>query len=743
MQAPASPAWFFRLVAVYTAASLGWLGLLAFDFARQPWAPDPAFHSVALRWLIAVGVVPAGLALAGLILRRSPGNINGLALLLWTVVVMGGTLRADSPLVPYSLALSPGAAGPWLLGLYFPDGRAFPERWGRSLRGLSVALIGLISLGAVCQAQVGAGQSNPLFIPLLQPLGPVVLTAELAALSAHVGLILPVLFGRYRAGAPRVRQQLKWLLWAFAMLFGLMAAAGLADLLGRGRGGRPLPAVSLTFTLYLGLFPYIAVGNAILRHRLYDVDLLIRRTLIYTLVSGALAGVYFGGIVLLQVPLGALTGPAAPAGLAFSTLATMALFAPLRRRVQDLIDRRFDRPRYDAAQTLAAFAAAVRDETDLVRLTARLTDIVQTTLQPERVQLWLTGAAPPPLDLTPADERHLRAARQAVEIAELSGPARTACADAGFNLLMPLRQHGDLVGGLALGPRRSEQAYGPAEHAWLQTLAAQTAPAIRVAQLVQEQQRVARTHERLEQELRVAGLIQQTLLPQDLPALPGWSLAAHYRPARAVGGDFYDFIPLLGGRLGLVIGDVTDKGVPAALVMATTRSLLRVLAEHSDAPGEVLAEANARLCPTMPAKMFVTCFYAILDPATGRLGYANAGHDVPYRRSAGGISELRATGMPLGLLPGMTYAEGEVTLAAGDSVLFYSDGIVEAHAPDRTMFGLPRLQALLAEPTEAAALIPDLLRQLAAFTGAGWEQEDDLTLVTLQRQPAALRHSSC
>jgi serine phosphatase RsbU (regulator of sigma subunit) len=133
--------------------------------------------------------------------------------------------------------------------------------------------------------------------------------------------------------------------------------------------------------------------------------------------------------------------------------------------------------------------------------------------------------------------------------------------------------------------------------------------------------------------------------------------------------------------------------------------------------------------------MFVTCFYAILDPTSGLIKYANAGHDLPFRRYKGGVSELRATGMPLGLMPGSCYEEHEVIIAPGENLLFYTDGLVEAHNPGREMFGFPRLKTLLEERAEGASLIRLLLSELKSFTGEGWEQEDDVTMVTLQRKP--------
>jgi PAS domain S-box-containing protein len=252
---------------------------------------------------------------------------------------------------------------------------------------------------------------------------------------------------------------------------------------------------------------------------------------------------------------------------------------------------------------------------------------------------------------------------------------------------------------------------------------------------VTEQKLEAQQRERIEQELRIARLIQQTLLPKALPELSGYDIAAYYKPAREVGGDFYDFLRLHDGRLGLVMGDATGKGMPAALVMATTRSILRAIGQSSDSPGEVLKRANEALVSDIPPNMFVTCFYAILDPETGRLRYANAGHDLPYLRHSGDTEELMARGMPLGLMPGMHYEQRELVLEAGNSVLFYSDGLVEAHDREGDMFGFPRLRRLIEASSVARGeeLVDFLLQELYSFTGEGWEQEDDITLTTLYR----------
>jgi serine phosphatase RsbU (regulator of sigma subunit) len=244
----------------------------------------------------------------------------------------------------------------------------------------------------------------------------------------------------------------------------------------------------------------------------------------------------------------------------------------------------------------------------------------------------------------------------------------------------------------------------------------------------------------IEQELRVARQIQQALLPKDLPRFPGYELAAYYQPAREVGGDFYDFLDLEDGRLGLVVGDATGHGVPAALVMANTQSVLRAVTQRGGGggggapPGQALKEANEVLFTYIPPNMFVTCFYCILEPESGRLIYANAGHTLPSRRrrEGGVVEELRARGMPLGLMPGMEYEEKETVLEPRDSVLFYSDGLIEAHDPKGEMFGTLRLQELVGSLADSS-LVERLLKELSGFVGDGWEQEDDITLVTLLR----------
>jgi len=365
----------------------------------------------------------------------------------------------------------------------------------------------------------------------------------------------------------------------------------------------------------------------------------------------------------------------------------------------------------------------------------------QQAAEPEQADAAATALEQAPVEIAPSDPllAFLQSASEPVDLdeLELDSPALDELRAAGVKLAVPLVSQGELIGVLNLGPRLSEQDYSSDDRKLLDNLAAQAAPALRVGQLVREQEAEAVTRQRYEQELEVARLIQQNFLPKELPDLPGWQIRAYYRPAREVGGDFYDVIPLPDGRVGFVVGDVTDKGVPAALVMSATRSLLRASAQRLIEPGIVLERVNDQLCPDMPEKMFVTCLYGVLDPHSGHLRFANAGHDVPYVKIAGGVVELRARGMPLGLMAGMAYEEKEATLQPGDSVLLHSDGVAEAHDATRDMFGFPRLMQVVADAPDGRNLIDRVLSTLEAFTGADAEQEDDITMVTLLRSAAA------
>lgn len=344
------------------------------------------------------------------------------------------------------------------------------------------------------------------------------------------------------------------------------------------------------------------------------------------------------------------------------------------------------------------------------------------------------------LDIAPNDPvlAFLQGASGPVDIATLpqDSPAVVDMRESGVELVVPLVASGEMVGLLALGQRLSERGYSHDDRRLLDTLARYAAPALRLGQMVRQQQGEARERERIDQELRVAQLIQQQFLPQELPNLAGWDLSAFYLPARTVGGDFYDVMELPDGRIMVVTGDVTDKGVPAALVMASTHSLLREAGPRLVSPAAVLGRVNELLCTDIPAHMFVTCLVLVFSRDTGEVLLANAGHNLPFVRGRDGVRELRATGMPLGLMPESAYDEVRAVINPGEILLLYSDGITEQHNDDGEMFGFDRTQVLVSRAESGQALVDGCVSALELFSGAR-EQEDDVTLVTLARSAAA------
>jgi serine phosphatase RsbU (regulator of sigma subunit) len=248
--------------------------------------------------------------------------------------------------------------------------------------------------------------------------------------------------------------------------------------------------------------------------------------------------------------------------------------------------------------------------------------------------------------------------------------------------------------------------------------------------------------ERLEGEMQLAREIQRTFLPHELPSLPGWELDVRWRTAREVGGDFYDVFELPGGRLGLVISDVADKGMPAALFMTLVRTLVRATVQEVESPSEVLARVNDVLVPDAQQGMYVTLVYAVLEWESGKLTYANAGHNPPIlgREKSLETVRLEKGGMALGVLEGSRVAEHEVTLRVGEALIFYTDGITEAFSPDGEMYGedcLRRtIQEAMADPggnsNSAQQLSDSIETSVNAFLG-GLPLADDLTLMVVRR----------
>ena len=484
----------------------------------------------------------------------------------------------------------------------------------------------------------------------------------------------------------------------------------------------------------------VSIGVSVARYRLFDMDLILNRALVYATLTGVIAAALFGGVAAAGSFIVDRFGRGL--GIAMTGILIVALFQPLRTRVQSQIDRRFYHEKYDADRTVAAFAERIRDEADIDTLERDLLLVVNETMKSEDVRIFLHRDA----DAHSAEHTSLAD----LYLAEPNRPLDTAeggsenellarLADNGVEVVLPLVSHHEIVAVLELGRRLVDRPYAGLDHQLLRQLAESAAPAIRYAQLADQHAKEAVAKERYQQELVLARTIQRDLLPKERPELPGWEIDALYEPAREVGGDLYDFVELGDGRWAVIVADVTDKGVPAAMVMATCRSMLRGVATGPDRPrpGEVLRRVNELLIPDTPDNMFVTAFYAVIDPESGVVSYANAGHCLPLLWSEDSVVQIEARGMPLGLLAEMEYEEGDRTIEPGENLLLYSDGVTEAHDQNGEMFGTERLRRWVAGRNASQDLLTDLMSELNSFVDPAEDLGDDVTLVALRRDPTA------
>ena len=697
---------------------------------------DPEVVGLAQRGLHLLGIaVFIGLALL-LIGRRDASNRAPLAAV--TLAALGASLFAPVDLLTggSTIATVVGSITPTTLSGFwgslagiallaflatFPDGRWTPP-WTRWLVG-AAALSGLLNLFIPSSTWPTAVQ-----IAWLVGLPSAAIAAQLIRRhqTPFAKATKPVVVSLVAA------------LGAFLLLWVLQPelSSGVLDLVVVTPRLRAVYALNLLVLLTIAVFLFpMSVSVAIVRHRLFDLDLLVNRALVYGTVT-ALVGLLF---LALAVAISVVAGDerisvlrawgGGPAGVALGTILVL-VFQPLRRRVQRAVDRRFYRERYDARRVIDAFAGEAARLVDPATLESELVSVVQRALRPKSVKLH-TG---PFSDVT----KTALGSGVAVDLAAVAAdPGLEPFRSNGTAVLVPLVAGGSLAGVLDLGQRSSDSRYSALDLDLLDRLGQAAGPALQLAYEVRVREKEAQNRERATHELELARKIQQGLLPHSFPDVKGWSFDAFYSPAREVGGDFYDWLELPDGRLAVIIGDVSDKGIPAALVMATCRTLLRVSAGTGRPPGDVLAEVNDRIQPDIPSGMFVTCLLAMIDPSTGSMSLANAGHNLPYRRSDELIVEIMARGMPLGLMPDMFYEEIEGRLSPGDSLVLTSDGLAEAHAPNGDMYGTERLRHALSQAN--GDLVSATLESHTRFVGPTWEQEDDITMVTLARESVPAR----
>ncbi len=530
---------------------------------------------------------------------------------------------------------------------------------------------------------------------------------------------------------------------------------------------RPLEAlpvgVIVACLIFMPVFP-LALAYVILVDRAMDVRVVVRQGLRYAATRGAIravvllfmAGVAWNAWNLINDP-----GANRPRKLQAIAIGVAAAIVVPRfaKYAFEWTDRRFFREAYDVDRILTDLSEQVRTIAETGPLLDTVLDRIGSALHVDRLVAFVHDgphlvpfrsrgfASPPTVTFAPGDDAlvRLRESGRPLRVRHddpesplrretVSEENRARLAEVDAELILPLNGKKDLLGVITLGPKKSEEPYSISDAKLLGSVAAQTGLALENSQLMATVVSEIAKRERMGREIEIARGVQERLFPQKLPQIPGVHCAGFCRPAQGVGGDYYDFLALSGGRLGIALGDVAGKGIPAALLMASLQASLR--GQRLSGPADLaqlMNNLNFLIHEASPENRYATFFYGELDPATRRLDYVNAGHNAPMLfRAAGAVERLRATGPVVGLVEGGRFEQRSVQVSPGDVLVAFSDGISEAMNAREEEWGEDRLAAAAraALACGAAHLLEALFAAADAFAG-GALQHDDMTVVVV------------
>jgi sigma-B regulation protein RsbU (phosphoserine phosphatase) len=504
------------------------------------------------------------------------------------------------------------------------------------------------------------------------------------------------------------------------------------------------------------VFP-LTMAYVIVVHRAMDVRVVLRQGLQYLLATSGIRILQIAisaGIIVLAATMGANSSVATRVWLiaiGFALLAGLGAFAGRLRR---WIDRRFFREAYEADEILADLAARVRTIVETGPLLETVASRVAKALHVPRIAIFLDGngafrpayslgyGAPPSGTFT-EQSLTLRRLRQTqhtrVEFEDADSwvqltdcEERAALEELKPELLLPLSLQEKVLGIMSLGPKQSEEPFSPTDLRLLNLLAAQTGLALENGRLTEAIKAEARAREKHNRDLELGREVQERLFPQEYPAIAGLDYAGACRPALGVGGDYYDFLPMSNGGLGIAIGDISGKGIPAALLMATLRAFLRGQSiDHETDLSVVIANLNRLIFESSAQNRYATFFLGTYDSASRVLRYVNAGHNAPMVIRAGNeVVRLEAGGSVVGLMRGGAWEPGQVKLERGDLLVAFTDGISEAMNHTDDEWGEERLieTARAMQGAPAKAILDHIVRSADGFV-AGAPQYDDMTLI--------------
>jgi sigma-B regulation protein RsbU (phosphoserine phosphatase) len=559
----------------------------------------------------------------------------------------------------------------------------------------------------------------------------------------------------WRESKGEEKQQLKWPAWGILtsvggnMILGLIVTSvGLWAMFRNPRFfatgvSTPLAAVSAPFGfLFQSVIP-LSFVFAILKYKLLGINLVVRKTILYTFLSGALGL----GFLLLVGGLGTIVAGVAPLRGTPVTVASTLLLAvsavPLRNRMQEVVDRRFFRQRRDYPNVLQSLGRELSTARDAQTAFKVALGHVQAALQSRAVVFLGRGSGErawtPAAKLGPPDKilNSVRLEGHSPWLARLSGivPAKyldlsedesAKIAECGGDLVAPVRFREELMAVLLVGSRMSEDDFSQDDHFFLASVTDHVGTALHRLRMEEQSREYERARE-----------IQEALLPKDIPQRAGYRISGIWQPARSIGGDYYDVIPVGERHLGLVIADVSGKGVTAALLMSNLQAAVKAfIADHAE-PADLTGRVNRMICGNIAPAKFITFFYGLLDVESGRLLYTNAGHNPPLlvRQDSSSVA-LDAGGPVLGVFRSAAFEQGETRLRPGDRLVLYTDGVSEAFDESQEEFGEDRLRSVIADHRgeDARELQMKIMRTVTGFCRGDFH--DDATLLVVAVEPS-------
>jgi sigma-B regulation protein RsbU (phosphoserine phosphatase) len=521
--------------------------------------------------------------------------------------------------------------------------------------------------------------------------------------------------------------------------------------------------VTLPALLCMGVFP-LSMGYAIVVHKAFGVGMVLRQSLKYALAQ---RGVRILQALLTFVVLAVVVSLATQPGVRRPVIPTILglgvmVIVLLQRAslwVNQWVDRRFFRDAYDAEQLLASLSDDVRTMMETRPLLETVAARIAKALHVQRIAMLLRdGPEFQPAFVLGEPKRDGNGIGESWKIAELlqetrkplhvyfedksswihrsnvSEAEREWLQSTKAELLLPLAVKTKLLGFINLGPKKSEEPYSRTDVQLLQSVATQTGLALENAHLAEAIADAVAQRERLNREVEIAQEVQERLFPQNLPEIPGLDYFGYCRPARGVGGDSYDFLPLESGLFGFAIGDVSGKGIPAALLMASLQSALRGQAMTSPEDlGQLMGNMNRLIYDSSPSNRYATLFYGQFNPADRMLTYCNGGHNPPMILRGNEILRLDAGGPVVGLFRPGRYTQGSIRIEPCDVLVGFTDGISEAMNAADEEWGEDAMAAFLWSVRDLSArqMIPKILEAADAFA-AGHPQHDDMTVIVIR-----------